>query len=66
MKKLTREKRTVFVGVTDYARKLGVSHTHLRHILNGDRKAGTELRKKLEAEGYTFNAKGRIEGTGVL
>ncbi len=53
--------RTVQIrGVSALAKKLNRSHVHIGHVLRGNRRAGPELRKAMEAEGFRFDAVGDV------
>ena len=48
---IRREKREVLVGVRAAAKKCGVSACHMSMVLNGKRKAGPELTKRMKRYG---------------
>ena len=60
--KIKQTQRLVYSGITAEARKIGISHTHLRHILDGNRKPGEALRAKMTKAGYRFDSEGTVKG----
>lgn len=66
MKTLERKTRTVtvYVGLAKEARALGISHTHLRHILDGNRRPSDELRERMIMAGFRFDTSGMIVHEG--
>ena len=60
--KIKQTQRLVYSGITAEARKIGISHTHLRHILDGNRRPGDALRAKMTKVGYKFAADGTVKG----
>lgn len=47
----TVRRRTELRGLGEAARRCGVSHTHLRKVLQGERKPSTELATKMKKIG---------------
>lgn len=60
--KIKQTQRLVYSGITAEARKIGISHTHLRHILDGNRRPGDALRAKMAKAGYRFESDGTLKG----
>ena len=58
---------TLWRGVTATAKRLGVSHGHLRRVLNGERKPGAALARALKRLGISPLAwwGGEVKGESI-
>lgn len=57
--------KPVHRGVTELARQMGVSHSHLSRVLSGKRKPGAGLYASLEALGIRFDRRGHVRPASV-
>ena len=58
-KRVMLRRTTELRGLGEAARRCGVSHTHLRKVLHGERKPSSELERKMRRMGLVPGMEGK-------
>lgn len=58
-KRVMLRRTTELRGLGEAARRCGVSHTHLRKVLQGERKPSSELERKMRRMGLVPGMEGK-------
>lgn len=59
IKRVMLRRTTELRGLGEAARRCGVSHTHLRKVLQGERKPSSELERKMRRMGLVPGMEGK-------